>query len=250
MSKITDAIRKAEIERSASYPGPEAPRVTQSFTPTGGDPNGSKGADALRHGRPVYTVMPTAAAESPRTSATGPSGTDDRTIPAEPSAAASPESWDKAIELVKRQLGGYEQQVARQAGELSHLQAQLSASEQLSAKLDQERASLRERLQQETETAAALDRARASWVKQLEALRECQELSHACRMAEQDLEANTAMLARITQSRQQVDVEMVHYQQRCEKLRQQVGQLRFRLGHVLALTGTAEPIRDNPMRSL
>ncbi len=155
-------------------------------------------------------------------------------------SSPGPESWDQAIELVKKQLEAYEQRAAQNTGEQVTLNAQLTAHDQLMVTLDHEREALKQRLEEQAKATSAIESEKASWVRQLEALRECQVLSHAASLAEEELRANASLVAHITQSQQRVAQEHHHYQQRGEQLTQLVEQLQFKLGQALAFTGTTD----------
>lgn len=97
-----------------------------------------------------------------------------------------------------------------------------------------------ERQREETSRAlAAIEAARATSLRRLELLQECQRLSQALKTAEQELQAQHAAIAHLTQSKQRIEEETGRAQQRADALQQQVGTLRFNLAQSLAFTGIA-----------
>ena len=234
MSKVMDAMQKAAQEQKVAATGVSALSVNAKWT---------NGAPARQ---PQEAPAPSASQAVAVTArgAEHPAETSSR-IPSAPSAG-SRESWDQALELVKRQLETHEQQAARQDAELVKVKAQLAAAEALRAQAEQERERARTRMDAAQHQVAELESAKVTWVRQLEALRECQKLSHAARMAAEELDANTTLVARIAQSQQRVGEDLAYYQQRGEALRQQVEALRFQLAQALTFTGTID--RPQPSR--
>ena len=236
MSKITDAIHRAQADRYM-WLNPNSSRLEPVVT----------ARQPLSHGSIVVETPPTARTAAAEPSATTTGGIASPAQPTEaarvataPGAAGTPESWEEAIALVTKQLEACEQQLAKHHGEQVRVQAKIRAAEQLLAEVEREQTGLRAAQEQAVEQAAAVERTRTVWIRQLEALRECAVLSHACRVAEQELHTNTTLITRTTQSQQQITGELAHYQQRGESLRQQVEQLRFKLANALASTGTTE----------
>ena len=218
MSTVTDALKKAEEKRQVlrGGNGPKATGYLHSFK-----------QGVLEEVREFEVAL--TRRSKPQTDGEG----------VAPVGAATPEAWDQAIERVRRRLTQHEEQVARTAGEQTRLKAQLAANEQLLGQMEQERQALHERLREGTQTAAAIETTKTSLLRQLDALRECQILSHDCRMAEQELSANTTAVSHLTASQQRVEQELAHYRQRGEALEQDVAQLRFKLSQALAHTDTA-----------
>ena len=209
MSKITEALHRAELDRNAAntafFVRPQtAPKVsgfsaaTVSFSP------------------PVPEVAP---AEN---------------------LSRTQESWEQAIALVTKQLESCEEQMAAHTSEQSHLQARLQAAEELAAKIERERIEIRQAQEQATQKAASLEKTRTLWARQLEALRECAVLSQACRAAEQELKANAACVNQSVASQKRLAEELAQYQQKDQVLRGQVEALRFKLASALASTGTTD----------
>ena len=160
------------------------------------------------------------------------------------SSTRSAESWEQAMEVVKRQLAQYEEQAARQAADQTRLKAQVAATEQLAAQVEAERRRLQGCVAESDQAVASIESTKGVWVRQLEALRECQMLSHAVRMTEEEFQAAALLAQRVRQSQQQVTQELQHHDQRREALAQQLSQLRFQLAKVLACTGTTDQTSD------
>lgn len=146
--------------------------------------------------------------------------------------------WDQAIEHVKDQLVICEREVAQQVGGESLVRAELAAYEQLAEKIGQVRQSLEEQLTRIRQAAAELESHKASWRRQLEALRECQLLHTKVEQAEEEIQANAAMVAHLTESQQRQAEELVEYRKREEALQEKAKALRFRFSQALAQTAT------------
>jgi hypothetical protein len=265
MSKVTNALRRAELDRqmgagngTSNLPGylrairdelkEEIRLAEQAFI--------RRSAPAIEGPSALPEPAPASAVESRATghqTASGTALTTGASVVEGPAAAPTdrvvggPASWDEVIESVRTQLGECEQHAARQTGDQVHLRAQLAASEQLLARIEQERTVLRQRLEQAAHASEAIEQTKAAFIRRLEALRECQVLSHACRMAERELEANGLLITHATQSQQRVTEELAHYQERSDVLQHQVNQLRFQLAKALAVTGTTEQDRNEPL---
>ncbi len=212
MSKITNALHRAELDRSTAYPVFSA-RPQTIFVKNGRVASG-----------PAAVSFPPAPAEI---------------VPVE-NISKTLESWEQAIALVAKQLESCEEQMAAQASEQSHLQERLQAAEALTAKIERERIEIRQAQEQATQKAASLEKTRTLWVRQLEALRECAVLSQACRAAEQELKANAECVNQSIASQKRLAEELAQYQQKDQVLRGQVEALRFKLASALASTGTTD----------
>ncbi len=260
MSKITDALDKAQHDRSLRMYTISAPAGPNDAA------NGASNVreeltwspQVLRPRRPESVPAVAAPTQEPAVrlndGAPHPVRTTDRSVMVTPATqagqangtasvnAASCESVDQAIELVKRQLETCEQQAARHTAEQLRLKAHLAASEQLQTQMTQEQSALRQQVEAGAKAAASIESTKAAWVRQLESLRECQVLSHAVRRAIQELKANAAMVTYTAESQRTAAEELAHYQQRGHALQQQVDQLQFRLGQALACAGTTNPV--------
>lgn len=213
MSKITDALRRAEAEgaviRSAYFARPEA-----AFVPE----------------RVISGFSTTPAAYSPPSPK----------AQAEEENSGSLKSWEQAIAQVTKQLERCDEQIAAQAGEQSQLQSRMQAAEALAAKVERERAEIRKAQEQAAEKAASLEKSRMLWARQLEALRECAVISQACRDAEKELKANAESVDRAIALQKRAAEEREHYEQQEIVLRGKVEALRFKLAGALASTGTTD----------
>ena len=227
MSKVMEAIQKAAREQKVTAAGMSAFSVNAKWT------------NGVLARQPQEASAPSAPpAAGIACGAEQPADASSRT-PGAPSAG-SRESWDQALELVKRQLEAHEQRAARQDAEVLKAKAQLAAADALRVQAEREREGARARVEAAERQASELESAKVTWVRQLEALRECQKLSHTAKMAAEELDTNTTLVARITQSQQRAGEDLAYYQQRGEALRQQVEALRFQLAQALTFTGTIE----------
>lgn len=243
MSKITDAMAKAEQERtSLSWAG--NPAVSEHLNVLKQElhekiqladevvkPGPSRALAASgRHGteteQPRVPLSEASTEVAPHNA--GPSQ----------SQAYSPVSWEEAVERAQRQLEECERQAARHTGEQARLQGQLTVSKQLIEQIEQERVVLRQRLEQMAQLGASIEAAKATWTRRLEALRGYQVLSHEAKMTEEELQANTALIACMDQSQQRLTAELAHYRRRSQALEQRVSELMFQMAQVLAATGT------------
>ena len=244
MSKITDALHRAEEQRRAQA-APETPlfRRIQPAAPTPQDkanahlgapaPSARQASVSWSGGGPAVAPAPDIA--PPAASRPTPAG---QHVPSD--GAGTVASWDAAIERVTQQLAAIETRVARGAGERVRLTAQLQANEQLVAAIGREQIELKQQLASVEQAMRAVDADRAAYVRQLDSLRECQVLSHTVRVMEQELAANAKALEAIARTQQHVYQEQEHYQQRAQALAQQLEGLRFRLAQALAFTGTTD----------
>lgn len=212
MSKVTDALSRAEQEREILVASANGP-----------------------HGRSNGSIGSTGAAVTPSLS---------QPVAAAPQASATPETVEQAIAVIERKLSEVEQDAARQAGERMRVQAQFTASERLLTQLEQERKAFQQRLAQIDHAAAELETSKGTWVKQLSALRDCQVLSHELQMAERSLQAGRTLIEHTTQSQRQVAAELAQQTQQQTLLQQRVDALKFQLGNALALTGTTKTMRS------
>lgn len=237
MSKITDALQRAAQERvtrlAAQAPangffGALKQELREEFGWSRGAPK--------PNGAPLEHQVAAGSGATPPT----PAATSAGMKPAEPHST-SPEAVEHAIEVVMRQLEASSEDVAKRAAEECELRAQLAAAEQLAGHVEAQRRTLSQRLEDARQRAQALEQAKAAWQRQLEALRECQRLSHGIRVVQDEARANNVMLAQMTQFQQRVAEDAAHYQQRGEALRERIEQLRQRLQRTLALTGTVDP---------
>ncbi len=224
MSKILDAVRKAEGDRegrSIAAPDTSVGQTTRVYVldPVSGE------------GRWVNGAAPAVSASN---GSNGPTPMSDSSMP-------TPSTWEQTLTSVQRELEDAEQDAARCAQEQGRLKAEISACDHTIATLTQQRETLHQQVARSIEAAATLEATTASWRRKLEALRECQVLSHTLRRTEQDLLANTALVAHVTQAQQQVAEELAQHRQRGEALQRQVQELRFRLAQALTSTGTTDP---------
>ena len=253
MSKITDALHKADADRRR--------QAEQSARPASGYFQTLK-EELWEEVRDLEEALsrrgaPAAPPQGPAASGTAGVATDppsppaipaapvqakkDHRVPAAPPVSpATPEAWDQRLQRARQQLAGYEQRSARKHAEQDSLKAKLGACEQLLVDAQQEQAELQERLATIVAEAASIETERVSWKRRVEALHECQLLVEEAKAAEQDLQANAAMAAQVVQSQQQIAQELSRYQARGEMLQKRLDQLRFRLGQALALTGTVD----------
>ncbi len=231
MSKITSALTRAEQDRQLEWVPTRVIRAPASAVPAASG-----------------TILPAPAALlAAATPSVSPTGNGAAVAPAA-MPAATRQSLDQAITAVKEQLAQREQHVARLTQQQLQVNAQLTAAVQLQTQLEQNRVILRRQLAELEQSASAVDAERTNWLKQLEALRECEMLAHAVRMAEQDLAVNTTMVAQVTQSQQRVADELMHYRQRGEALQQEVAYLRTRLTQALSVSGPIASGRTEPTR--
>lgn len=250
MSKIMDALRRADEERQASGRSPLTwARFVQAIK--------QELREELRQMEEAFSRRRAQQAEAQRLAMPdeGPHGRLSPPVAPAREGAASPapsaalptaDSWERAIERVKEELESCERELARQNAETLHIKAQLASTEQLIAHLTQQQAGLQQRLAELDRMSTTLNEARGSWQRQLEALRECQLLSHAAKMAERELAANTVMVKQIADSQQGVSDELAHYEQRGALLQQHIDRIRFELSKALAWTGTTDPALTEP----
>ena len=217
MSKLIDAVKKAEQERTQEL-HEETGWVRRTFD--------------LSPRQAVQTV-PSSPSPTPSNGLQG-------SVNISTGQATVSESWEQAMELVKRQLAEYERRSAHQEAAQVRLKAQLVACEQLMVQMDQERNTLRQRLEEMAKAASTIETEKVVWLRQMEALRECQALSQAVRTAAQEQQANALLVTQISESQQRTAEELTQYQQRGEALHKHLEQLRFRLAQALAFTGTTD----------
>lgn len=216
MSKITDAIARAEQDRQLHWtPMRLSARMPSETVPTPTAPAIGTPTTSVIHPRPAAPAAPTA-----------------------PVAGQLP--LDQAVEAVKQRLAQREQQAARLAQQQLRINAQLTATDQLQAQLEQDRVTLRRQLVDLERSAAAIDAEKTASLQQLDALRECQMLSHAVRVAEQDLSVNTTIITQAVQSQQRAMEELARHRQQGDVLQREVAHLRARLAQALTATGTTE----------
>ncbi len=201
----------------------------------------SKVMNALTRAEQERDYRLVAPANDPHRDATN--GSTHSTTGAAVESRTTPETVEQAIAVIQDKLSQMERDTARQAGERLRMQAQLTASEGLLAQLEQERKAFQQRLAQMDQAAAELEAAKTTWVKQLSALRECQVLSHELQMAEQSVQAHRILIEHTTQAQQRMAAELADQTQQQMRLQQRVEQLKFQLGHALALTGTTKTVR-------
>lgn len=213
MSRIMNAVSRAEHER----PGASTAAVREV-------------ADQRTPGH-----LNAPAAASPRRDEPGAGGA------VAPERIAAVETWEQALEVVKRRLAESEEQAARHAADETRYKAQLAAGEQLIARVQQEQQDARQQLEQSQRSAAASAGTKAVCLRQLEALRDCQVLAHACRVTERELDTSTMMVSQATQTQARASAELTHHREREEALRQHIEQLRYQLAKALASTGTVHP---------
>lgn len=237
MSKIANELKAAEQQRqehAAHQPTMLSEDPQRSRVPAGEPSRLAPAAQAS-------AVPGTTTSELSASPTSGVAGPQPAAIKLSTFTAHPPESWEQAIELVKQKLAAYEQDVARREAERMRLKAQLVASEQLLTHIEQERQRLQQRQEDTDKLSSSMQVAQEAWRRQLEALRECQLLSHAVQMAEQELQANAALIARVSQSQQLVTEELERYRQRGEMHQKHLEQLRFQLAQALVVTGTTDP---------
>ena len=225
MSKITDALARAEAGRRASSAGEPARPLKQELW------------EEVRDLEKAFSRRTTPAASPP-----GPAKQDGNGVPAVPPPPPEPfEAWDQKLQRAQSQLMFYEQQATRKRAEQETLRAKLGVCEQLLVDVKQEQAELQERLETVADEAASVETERLSWKRQVDALRECQLLAGEVKVAEQELQTNAGMVAQILQAQQEIAQELARHQEHGQALQKRLDQLRFRLGQVLAFTGTIDP---------
>lgn len=212
MSKIMNAVSRAEHERPGT-PAAAAPEAADQWTPV------RVNSTATESGRSGSGAAQTVG----------------------PERVAAVETWEQALEVVKRRLAESEEQAARHAADETRHKAQLAAGEQVLARVQQEQQDTRQQLEQSQRAAAAAAGTKAVCLRQLEALRDCQVLAHACRATERELSTSIMMVSQATQTQARASAELAHHREREEALRQQVEQLRFQLAKALASTSTVHP---------
>ena len=258
MSKITDALRRAESERvdargligGLGFTGDAQVRehesveeirwVEHAASPSESAPSPLR-PPAPAAGWSVVTSTPSQALQS----ITTPGAVNGD--PPLPPATVSTASWEQALVALTQQLGIVEQQAAQQAADQARVAAQLSALDQIVTQYEQERALLRTRLEQASKVKEAREAEKASLQRRLAALQECQVLAHEVRMAEQEAQASAAVIAQIVQSKQRLADELLRYQQRADALQQQVRELKVQLEQALASSGAAAPAPHDAM---
>jgi chromosome segregation ATPase len=156
---------------------------------------------------------------------------------AKDAVSASPQRCDQAVQHIREELVKCEQQVARQHGERSSIEAKLEAHDHVAVQVEQERLALRRLLEHTTQDASSIEAARAGLKRQLDALRDSQILSHAVKIAEDELRANAAMIEQIGRSQQRLAAEMAYYQERAAAVKQQAEELQVRLAQTLSQAG-------------
>ena len=244
MSKITDALTKAEQER-ASFGLAGKPVFSEHLhafkqelheqirLAEGALTHQGQNVSAPSVAVDTPTLTGPAAIPTPPLSASH--GSSARVAVAKENAASV--SWDEAIGQAKRQLAECERQAARHAGEQARLQGQMTAAAQFIQDLEQERLVLRQRLEQLAQLTSSIETAKATWARRLEVLQGYQLLAHEAKMAEEELRANAALVEQMSQSQQRVAAELAHYQQRSQALEQRVTELKFQVAQALASTG-------------
>lgn len=237
MSKITDAIRKAESDRGILMGSHDLQGSVRQFEAALLSRRAGNGQAVVLTASKTTTEAPVTIPTTTGTSAVKP--------PVEKAIGGvsqqySLESWEQAIELVTKKLEECEQRIAEHNGEQVRLQARLKASEELKAEIEREQATIREAQTKAQQQTTLIEKNRTVWLRQLEALRECAVLSQACRVAEGELSANDRLVAQTLSSQEKIADELAHFNQRGEALRQQVVQLRFKLASALASTGTTD----------
>ena len=198
MSKITDELHKAELERQ--HKGP------MSFS---GYFSAIKQELQAELGWTSRAPAPSSINGSGAAPGSSPTG--------------SPVALDEAVARAARQVEAVQQQLASQQAEQIRLTVRLAESAQLIKNAEQERQRLAQRLGEVTETTASLETARASQLRRLEALRECQALAADAKKTEEELRANALVISQ--------------HEDRARVLQQHLEQIRFKLAQALAVYG-------------
>ena len=247
MSKITDALKKA-VEDRATREAADASLRPQPPSPTAqtrweevqrweatfasarlGTPPAAAGSTPVSQERirPVAQDPP-AFDEAARTSALQP-------------PVVSQDAWEQAIQSYEAKLLEQEQRAAHQQWEAAVLAAQVAAHEQAADELAARLGGLRQQLAVAAQAGASVQAEKAAILRRLSALRDCRALSHACRMAKQELAATTQLIAQAAQSQQRMAEELTRHQQRSAQLQQAVATLQTQLTQALAQTDIAAP---------
>lgn len=203
MSKIFDAVHRAEMERSH--------HIMESST----DMRSRFGLVSL--GKKREPAAPSSPVKPPADTQNG----------------HPRESLEEATALVTKQLQQCEQQIAEESGIQQQVALRL-------AQVEQQRRELLERQTRSAEKAAQLEKSKTVWMRQLSALRDATALSAAFKQAQQAQQTNQQSLAQNQQLQQRLLQEMNEYQQKDAELKQKAEALRFKLANALAATGTTD----------
>ncbi len=232
MSKILDAVKRAEVERRQAQEPVEEGKRRSGYVQ-------SLKEELREELRWMGTVMarwngnpPPSSPDMPQAPSVAQGSPEAPGAPAEPAvrgqAAAEP-SWDHAMALVKQQLARCEQQAMEEASAQVRLKAQVAELEQQARRVEQERVIARQRFDHAMQAAAALESVRVALSRQFEAARVCQALAQDVLAAAQEFQRNAAVVARLAQARPQAADPVAYYQQLADALQQQMAQLTSRL---------------------
>ncbi len=260
MSKITDALRRAALERTAR--AAQAERAASPQSPSQANPPMKEMWEEVRQleaslsswdarlpSQPANTPAessPQQAEETPETAAAElleETSAEQAEVSETTIAPIAPaEAWNDAIQRCQARLLDCERRAARHSWDQKFLQAQVALQGQMIAEGQKQLDALRQQLSTASQAASTVEAERAAHMRWLSALRECQTLSHSTRMAELELQATGQMVTRITQSQQRLEDERAQYHKRSEELQKSVNTLRFQLGQALARTESANPV--------
>jgi hypothetical protein len=255
MSKVTEAMKKAEEERAGHQSSAalgfsarflrslkeELQEELRSFeTVVGWRSAKAAQGDAPEVSEPASPVSeePAVAMQAPAVVAQEPQQpkVELRVVP-ERLGGAGPDHWQAELARLTQELAACEQQAARQTSQQALCRVRMASLDELKARMKQERQALGEDLQRTSLEVSALEARSASLSRQLEALLESQLLANQVRVAQRDLQHHAEVVAQMARSQLQRAEELTQYQQREQILRQRMEELKSKLESALSMTG-------------
>ena len=161
-----------------------------------------------------------------------------RVRPADPAAPQPPapadSEWDEEIRRCQALLASCEERVTRAQQQRASLQAQVTEQEHVVAQAAEHLAMLQHRFQEAEAGVQQAAGERTAHGERLSVLRHCQALSQAAAEAEQRLQVNTEVVARIVRVQQRITEKLSQHQRASQELREASETLRRQLAETLA----------------
>ena len=213
MSRIQDALKQAEDQRSVRTPVCEALPVSAMS---------SEMLDEVRR------LEASLASWRPR--------------PAAPTAPASSTGrWEEDLRRCEATLVAQDTRISRSQEQVASLNTQVVEQDEVVTKAAALLRALQQRLQEAQVSLRQAEAEKAAQAERLLALRRCQALSQAATEAECDFRAHAETVARISRVQQRVNERLSKHQLQAQQLQQAVAQLRRQLNNaVTQAAGTSQ----------
>ncbi len=229
MSRIQEALKRAEEQRAGRTPSAAAPK-DGAVTPEALDDEVRR----LELSLSAWRARPAEPASTPPLAQTA--AVSKRAPPPAHRTGTASDSWETEICRCQDTLALCEQRLTQAHQQRAACQGQVAEQERVVAQATAHLVALQQRVQDAAAAVRNIEADRAAHGERLSALRQCQTLAQAAVEAEGQIQTNTETIARIARVQQRVTEKLSQHQQEAQELRAAAAELRRRLADTLART--------------